>query len=262
MSNIPEVYLLQATKKNLGLAKAFQDDMGAHFFEHTMYDIKDALTSILALCDMEDMKQVPQVKKYIQRVTDLLHDVKSYRSTSLFNVNHVVINVINVMKGNYTSRLSVNHDLTFIKAYVKSDKSHLEQVLLYSLIEAVESSSGSVSTKIQLAQKESDAVITIKLLNFHYSPVVLKEILAFHQPSIFKMQVAAQGSDTEIVIRLPLSFDTTEQDVIKDESTLSVTLGDLKPSSVTDAKPQQAEKMDQKEGVAKPKTVHRTRDLV
>ena len=87
MANIPEVYLLQATKKNMELAKAFQEDMGAHFFEHTMYDVKDALTSILALCDMEDMKQVPQVKMYILRVTDLLHDVKFYRSSSLFNVN-------------------------------------------------------------------------------------------------------------------------------------------------------------------------------
>ena len=132
MSNIPEVYLLQETKKNLELAKAFQDDMGAHFFEHTMYDVKDALTSILALCDMEDMKQVPQVKKYIQRVTDLLHDVRLYQSSSLFNVNHVVINVVNVMKHKYKSKISISDDLTFIKASVKSDKSHLEQVLLYS----------------------------------------------------------------------------------------------------------------------------------
>lgn len=228
MSNIPEVYLLQATKRNLGLAKAFQDDMGAHFFEHTMYDVKDALTSILALCDMEDMKQVPQVKHYIQRVTDLLHDVRFYRSSSLFNVNHVVINVINLMKEKYESKLQINHDLSFIKAYVESDKSHLEQVLLYSLIEALESSSDTVKTNIQLSQKETDAVIFIKLENFQYSPVILKEILAFHKPSVFRMQITAQVDSTEIVVRLPLSFDAKEENPMKDESAMSLTLGDLK----------------------------------
>lgn len=242
MSNIPEVYLLQATKKNLGLAKAFQDDMGAHFFEHTMYDIKDALTSILALCDMEDMKQVPQVKKYIQRVTDLLGDVRLYRSTSLFNVNHVVINVINVMKSKYASKLSINHDLSFIKAYVKSDKSHLEQVLLYSLIEAVESSSEPVQVKIELAQKEKDAVITMRLSNFQYSPVVLKEMLTFHQPSVFRMQITPQGQGTEILIRLPLSFDAKEEDAIVAESSLSLTLGELKV--VENSVPEQARQTD------------------
>ena len=98
MSHIPEVYLIQATKRNLEQAKALQDDMGAHFFEHTMYDVKDALTSILAICDMEDMKQMPQVKRCIQRVTDLLGDVRLYHDSTLFNINHVLINVINILK--------------------------------------------------------------------------------------------------------------------------------------------------------------------
>ncbi len=237
MSNIPEVYLLQATKKNLELAKAFQDDMGAHFFDHTMYDIKDALTSILAMCDMEDMKQVPQVKQYIQRITDLLHDVKSYRSTSLFNVNHVVINVINVMKANYAAKISIDHNLSFIKAYVKSDKSHLEQVLLYSLIEAVESGSAGIKTEIELVQKETDAVITIKLKTFHYQPVILKEIAAFHQNSLFRMQVEKQGADTEIIIRLPLSFDAREEQV-RSEGQTTVSLGELKSvDAISDAPP-------------------------
>ena len=51
---------MRATKKHLELAKAFQNDMGAHFFEHTMFDVKDTLTSILALCDME-------ISKFIRR---------------------------------------------------------------------------------------------------------------------------------------------------------------------------------------------------
>lgn len=228
MSNIPEVYLLQATKKNLELAKAFQDDMGAHFFEHTMYDVKDALTSILALCDMEDMKQVPQVKKYIKRVVDLLHDVRLYQSSSLFNVNHVVINVINVMKHNYKSKISISEDINFIKASVKSDKGHLEQILLYSLIEAVESRDGNLNLKIELAQKERDAVITIRLEGFEYSSVVLREIMEFHKAESFRMQINVHSSDTEIVIRLPLSFETREKEAAAKEASVSLTMGELK----------------------------------
>jgi hypothetical protein len=222
MANIPEVYLLQAARKNMELAKAFQDDMEAHFFEHTMYDVKDALTSILALCDMEDMKQLPQVKKYIQRVTDLLHDVRSYGSSSLFNVNHVVINVINVLKGNYKSKIHFDHELSFLKACVKSDKSHLEQLLLYSLIEAVEASPKEAGIRIELIQKEHDAVITMRLKDFLYSSVALKEIESFHDDTAFKMQITQQDGSTEIIIRLPMSFDTKEEEPIKAKRSHSV----------------------------------------
>lgn len=228
MSNIPEVYLLQACKKNLELAKAFQDDMGALFFEHTMYDVKDALTSILALCDMEDMKQMPQVKKYITRVTDLLQDVRVYQSSSLFNVNHVVINVINVMKHKYKSKISFVDDLTFINASVKSDKSHLEQVLLYALIEASESAQSRLQLNIELAQRERDAVITMRLEGFKYSTVAIKEIRDFHNASAFRMQVIELNGGTEIVIRLPLSFEPREKEGEKRKSSVSLTLGELK----------------------------------
>ncbi len=230
MTNIPEVYLLQATKKNLEQAKAFQDDMGAHFFEHTMYDVKDALTSILALCDMEDMKQMPQVKKYIQRVTDLIQDVRSYQSRSLFNVNHVVINVINVLKSNYKARIHIKHNLSSIKAYAKSDKGHLEQVLLYSLIEAVESCGGELNIEIELAQKEHDASIGILFKDFQYPAVVLKAIQDLHDSSAFKMQINTEVQETELVILLPLSFDVRESEEIGTQKPITVKVGKPKRS--------------------------------
>lgn len=230
MANIPEVYLLQATKKNLEQAKAFQDDMGAHFFEHTMYDVKDALTSILALCDMEDMKQVPQVKKSIQRVTDLLHDVRLYYNSSLFNVNHVLINVINVLKKNFKGKIHIDHDLTYIKALTESNQDHLELILLYPLIEAVQSSKEAISVKIQLAQKERDAVISIRFKNFHFSSVILKEIEEFHDQTAFKMKLSWAEEDTELVIRLPLSFEKKGGKTISTDNLPKITLG--KPKRV------------------------------
>lgn len=211
MSNVPEVYLLQAAKRNLELAKAFQEEMGGHFFEHVMYDVKDALTSILALCDMEDMKQMPQVKKYIQRVTELLQDVRKYHVCSQYNVNHVLINVINLVKDKYKSKLQINEHLSFIKANAKSDRIMLEQIMLYSLIEAAEASPGPVKLEVELVQKERDAVITWDLKGFRYSPVILKEIHALHKPtSTFRMQLNETEEGTEMILRLPLSFEARE----------------------------------------------------
>ncbi len=228
MTNIPEVYLLQATKKHLGLAKSFQDDMGAHFFEHTMYDVKDALTSILAICDMEDMKQIPQVKRYIQRVTDLIHDVRVYHASGLFNVNHVVVNIINVLKKNYKNRIHISHDLSVIKAQTRCNQSHFEQLLLYSLIEAVESSPKELHMQIELVQKERDAVITIKLDNFEFNSHALKEIQDFHDPDILRMQLNSEKQGTEISIRLPLSFDVKEKDATTNKESSSIQVSNVK----------------------------------
>jgi len=228
MSNIPEVYVLQATRKHLEQSKLLQDDMGAHFFEHTMYDVKDALTSILALCDMEDMKQVPRVKKYIQRVTGLLNDVRFYQSGSHFNMNHVVINVINVIKAHYKSSVNISYDLTNIKAYAKSDKNHLERMLLYVLIEAIESLNGQeVNLDIELSQKDKDAMIVFRIKKFHYASVALREIIEFHEKDAFKMQINSVDENTEIIIRVPLSFDIKEADVIK-SSNKKLKIGELR----------------------------------
>ncbi|MFH0837843.1 MAG: hypothetical protein V1880_01080 [Patescibacteria group bacterium] len=232
MTNIPEVYLLQATKKNLERAKTFQEDMGALFFEHTMYDVKDALTSILAICDMEDMKQVPQVKKCIQRVTDLLNDVRLYHDSSLFNINHVLINVINVLKKNYKSRIHISEDLSSIKAHTESNRNHVELVLLYLLIEAAESCKQELNVKIELVQKERDAVITIRLGTFQFSSVILKEIKDFHNPAVFRMQISEIEQGTEIVIRLPLSFEIREKEQVPASESTKITLSSPKRVSV------------------------------
>ncbi|MBU0706546.1 hypothetical protein KJ657_04745 [Patescibacteria group bacterium] len=232
MTNIPEVYLLQATKKNLEMARTFQEDMGALFFEHTMYDVKDALTSILALCDMEDMKQVPQVKKCIQRVTDLLNDVRLYHESTLFNINHLVINVINVLKKNYKSKIRISEDLSSIKAHTESNRNHVELVLLYLLIEAAESCQKELNIKIELVQKERDAVITIRLGEFQFSSVILKEITDFHNQAVFRMQIDVIDQGTEIVIRLPLSFETREKEHVPASESTKITLSSPKRVSV------------------------------
>ena len=133
MAKLPDIYLLQGTRKNLELAKSFQGSMSSNFFDYAIFDIKDALTSILAICDMEDMKQVPAVKKYIKTVTNLLTDARSYQNLDTFNVNFVLINAISVLKNHYKDKLELIHEISLIKALVIGDRSKLETFVLYVL---------------------------------------------------------------------------------------------------------------------------------
>jgi len=178
---------------------------------------------------------MPQVKKCIQRVTELLHDVRLYHNNTLFNINHVIINVINVLKKKFKAKIHIAHDLTYIKANTRSDRNHLELVLLYSLIEAVESIEGDLRMQIQLAQKERDAVVSINLEGFKFSAVVLKEITQFHDQAAFKMQIASVGGGTEMVIRMPLTFERKDNEEMIPEATTKVTIN--KPKKITTESP-------------------------
>ena len=224
---LPEIYLTQATRRNLELAKDFQRDMDANFLEHAMFDIKDALTSILALCDMEDMKQVPSVKKYIQSITEQLEDVITYQSNAPFSVSHVLINVINIIKNHYKNQALLTYDLSQIKAFAECDKNHLEQVLLYLVIEALESDREQVRDfKLALYQQEKNAVISIRVDKFQYNSSFLKEIMGFYNQDAFRLQISDKGGYSQVFVQVPLTFGKRqERDV---ESSISLELGELK----------------------------------
>ncbi|MBU1495206.1 MAG: hypothetical protein KJ956_14715, partial [Actinobacteria bacterium] len=121
--------------KKKALVKDLQNSMCAHFLEHTMYSINDALTSILALCDIEEMKTVPKVKKYIQRVNELMNNVQVYQAADYFNANHVLKNVIDIIKDNFKRKVDIKFNHSPINALVKSNQIVLEQILLYIFVE-------------------------------------------------------------------------------------------------------------------------------
>ena len=225
---LPEIYLAQATRRNLELAKSFQRDMDAHFLEHAMFDIKDALTSILALCDMEDMKQVPSVKKYIQNITEQLEDVVTYQSNAPFSVSHVLINVINIIKNHYKGRAGLTYELNQIKASAECDKNHLEQILLYLIIEVLETGvQKQRDLKLALYQLEKNAAISIKVENFQYSSAFVREIMAFYKQDAFRLQISDKGSYTEVLVQVPLTFGK-RQDKEAGKPSISLELGELK----------------------------------
>ena len=230
MDQAPNIYLLQATRKHFELAQAFQDDMGAYFFEHTMYDVKDALSSILAICDIAEMEELPEIKGYIQRVTDLIGDVSLYHDNNVFNVKHVLLNVIKMLEKSYKGRIDLSQQISSIKAQAKGDQHHLEKVLLYAMLEAIESSpiDKEIDLNVSLSQRERDALMNIRIENFSYSSVARKEVLNFSNQKGLKTHILSEDDATVVSIHVPLSFATRASSRKNEDKSLSLSLDELR----------------------------------
>lgn len=201
---------LQIAKKNRELAVELQSEMDANFLEHAMYDINDVLTSILALCDMEQMKSIPKVKEYIKRVNELLNDVQIYQDETTFNVNHLLRNVIDIVKDNFKNKVKILTTFSTVKALVKSNQKLLERVLLYLFIELITTPNkpeeGSIY--VTLSQKDNEAIIQIRHDDFIFSHEQLKEVGELREDFSGNMEVSKKGNGVSISIRLPLTFKT------------------------------------------------------
>ena len=205
---ISQFLSLQASKENKKLAEELYDEMNSNFLEHAMYDVNDALASILALCDMEDMQNIPKVKKYIQRVNSLLNDVQVYQSNSSFNISHVLDNVIDVIKDHFKNKAKINYTFSEVKPLVKSNKFQLEQILLYILIELItaEQDSDLLDISVRLHQKEQDAQIIIEKTNYKFTKPASEEISRLIDKFPGKIKINLKGQGVEIDIRTPLNF--------------------------------------------------------
>jgi hypothetical protein len=197
-----------SSREHLKLAVKLQNEMGLNFLEHIMYDVNDALTSILALCDMEDMKSIPKVKTYIQKVNQLLKDVHVYQNVSIFNINHVVENVIDVIKYHFRNKTKIDYSFSNVNALTEGDQLRLEQVLLYILVEIMSVNSEANESKIfiSLHQKEKDAQVLIKNTGFNFSSASMAEIDKFKEGFSGSIQVENNNNELSVSIKVPLSF--------------------------------------------------------
>ncbi len=208
---------LEALKKNIDLVKSLQNDMGSKFFDYLTYDIKDALTSILAICDMEEMRQIEQVKIHIKQVNCLLDDIKLYGNNSIFNIKQVIVNIINILKNQYKTKAQIKYKITSIGGFVKGDKIYLENILLYILVESLEK--GEKNLNLELYQKEHKAIIKISLNDNLLSDLVMKEIKTFSEEISLKFFIDPKKQKTEIFFYIPLSFDNNSQFLSKEKTT-------------------------------------------
>ena len=199
---------IQASKENKKLASELYNEMNVNFLEHTMYDVNDALTSILAICDMEEMRSIPKIKEYIQRVNTLLGHVQTYQNNSAFNINHVLENVIDVIKDHFKNKAKISYTFSEVNTLAKGNKPQLEQILLYILIDLVtaEQESDLLDISVHLCQKEQDAQIVIRKTNHKFTKSASEEIDRLIEDFVGKIRLDPKGQGVEIDIRLPLNF--------------------------------------------------------
>jgi len=206
---IEDFFTLQATKRNLEMVDELQNEMNSAFLEYAMYDINDAMTSILALCDMEQMSKLPKIKEYIQRVNRLLHDVYIYQEKDVFHVNHVLKNVVMVVRDRFPEKVHIHYENADIKAYGESDQRLLEKLLLFILIELINPSEENRSIPdvfVELHQKEQDALIMIRKPVATLSPVIVKEIEKMGEGIKGRVQISLEGEGVLITVKCPLTF--------------------------------------------------------
>lgn len=229
---IPNIYLIQGLKQNLELANTLQEGLTANFFKHTMYGVKDALSTILALCDLEEMKNIDRVKNNIQRVNGLIEDVALYHSGQVFNAKHVLENILNVLTDYYKGALNLTFEANLPEAVVYAEQSHFEKSLLYIFTQIVEQSKNevgelphSIPAEVNLLQKGMDMLVLIHFQGEHFEPIVRKELLAFANKESFKLFIQEKAQGTEVVLRTPLALGLPKLDRM--DSSISLTVNSL-----------------------------------
>jgi hypothetical protein len=209
ISKLPKT---QNQDKSGELVAKLQQEAHMLFYDKMMYDINDALTSILAVCDIEGKEGIPKVKQYIHRINQSLNNTKNYQSVlksdKEFNISAVLQNLISVIKDRYkTAKLACL--ISDIKAPVLCDQSKFEELFLYMFINMLTSANTMDSEiLIELRQKDQDAMITI-LKDFHaFQPEVLENINKINGKPDFNgnIQITNHGKGVEIIMKIPLIF--------------------------------------------------------
>lgn len=206
---------LHNEEKQRELLHQFKADTSRLFLERSACDINDALTSILAVSELESPKTVPKIKKYIHRVNQSLQSLKVYQSAvrqkSLFNIMAVLSNLLNVLEEHLKEKIFIKRALGEMKANGEGDQSELEELILYFFIQMAESGRENKSEfTLTLTQKDQEAIVVIDVNN----PLVYPEKALVNlrtRAGGFKNRIHlnAQSEATQLFIKIPLLFPST-----------------------------------------------------
>jgi hypothetical protein len=198
--------------KHSELVSKLQQEARMLFYDKMMYDINNALASILAVCDTEGKEGIPKVKQYIHRINQALNNTKSYQSVSScnrqFNISSALQNLIHVLKDKHKAA-KLTCLISDIKAPVQCDQSRFEEFFLYMLISILASANAMDSEiLIELRQKDQDAMITILKDFYVFGPEALEKINKIINKPDFNgnIQITNHGKGVEIIIKIPLIF--------------------------------------------------------
>jgi hypothetical protein len=189
------------------LVKKLHKDMNANFLNHTIYDINDSLASILALCDMEHMGSLDRVKRNIERINGLLGNVRIYQDITKFNVNHVLNNVIDIIKDNFQDTVDIKYSSIPLKALAESDQLKFEHILLSILTDLILSDTRDVSEiSISLTQKDRGAYISIINKASNLSVSSFKDISSLNADFSGRVELKKSDDGIRFLISIPLTF--------------------------------------------------------
>ena len=191
-----------------------QNEARMQFFDRMMYEINDSLTSILAITEMEPKDSIPKIKQYIHRINQSLQNTKHYQTVSsgvkMFNVTQVLRNLVHVVEGNFKKAKLVSL-ISDLRAPVLGDQAKFEQLFFTIIVDIVERAEGESEVLIECRQKDQFAQITILKDRFTFSEEVLGEVNRIAEETAdFKgrLQVTPQGNGVEVILKIPLQFQT------------------------------------------------------
>ncbi len=202
----------QSLNKHNELVEKLRREARVLFYDKMMYEINDALASILAVCDVEGREGVPKIKQYIHRINQSLNNTKNYQnnfnSEKRFNISAVIDNLIKVVKENYKdTKLACL--ISDIKAPVSGDQTKFELLFLHIFVSILKQNKSHESEiLIELRQKNQDAMITILRDSHTFQDGELELINSIKEDESFigEVKITPQGKGVEIIIKIPLQF--------------------------------------------------------
>ena len=200
--------------KHKELVQELQRETRALFYDRMMYEINDALTSILAVCDVEGKEAIPKIKQYIHRINQSLNNTKNFQSNlredKRFNISVVLQNLIHVIKERYKDA-KMACLISDIKAPVQGDQSKFEELMLFILINIFTNPNILDSeVLIELRQKDQDAMITILKDSHVFSPEAREHVDKIREEADFRgnVQITPHGNGIEVIVKIPLQFSS------------------------------------------------------
>ncbi len=209
---VPKMLKSQVIQKMKEEVDRLQAEARLHFFDNTMYEVNDSLTSILAIAEMEPKDSISKIKHYIHRINQSLHSAKNYqiasKSDERFNLAQVLRNMLYVIEERYKKAKLVPL-ISDIKAPVVGDQSRFEQIFFTIFIDILGRAESTTEILIEARQKDQFAMVTILKDQFAFSEEALSQIdrLTAEAPDLKgRVQITPQGNGVELIIKIPLQF--------------------------------------------------------
>lgn len=215
---IATTVIISKAQKNSELIKKLQQKARMFFYDSMIYEINDALTSILAIYDKGggNREAIPKIKQYISRINESLNSNKIYQNNlanGKFDINFVIKNLISVIK-EYNKEAKLIYSSADIKAAAHGNQSKFEELFLIALVDILQNTNtfGSGIT-IELKQRNHDAIVTILNDNHEFSEEAIDQINKIKKEDNFKGDIQiipGEERKIEVIIKIPLQFQAVK----------------------------------------------------